>query len=416
MRRALRSQGSEAHGFTMLELIMAMVIFTFLGLLVVVLMRQGLSIFVQGTRDSILQDRMDTVLPQIERKLDVLALPASFDAPPPPPSEEELMAEVQWTPPPPVDERLRSTYITLRDTPEGPLKDVPCFYAAWVTDIAGNRNDPLLRRAGERPGPGLEDLTPEAVDKAGPETLFKATGGLQEVCYVAVPEDPDFPALLTLYHGFRSPIGGPNSLLDETNLDTLREIRQRCRPIAKGILHFVARWRRVFATDWEPTTGKVGEHDSYVGWRWDSTRALDKKFPLFKDPSSLGDPSDDVFPAWGRLEITLIAPTTLGYGRGETALMERLSDDDRLLVVEDTRPLLGPGPDDRWLKVDAEWMQYRASRVDAHTGRVPVERGRRGTKATSHEADADLYVGLYSQRDLRLLFRDRYARARGRRP
>jgi hypothetical protein len=154
----------------------------------------------------------------------------------------------------------------------------------------------------------------------------------------------------------------------------------------------------------------VGETDGYVGPLWDSTRALDKEFPLFRSPESLGDPSDDVFPAWARLEIALVAPSTFGFGRGETRLAEPLGADERFLRIEDVEPLLGPGPEERYLKVGGEWMRYLTSKVKPRTGQVPVERGRRGTKAVSHDVGADVYVGLSSSRDVRLLFRDRYAR------
>ena len=83
---------AAARGFTMLELVMAMALFVFLGTATVVLMRQGMTIFASGTKDSALQDRMETVLPRVSRTLQLLALPASFDPPPPPPTEAERLA------------------------------------------------------------------------------------------------------------------------------------------------------------------------------------------------------------------------------------------------------------------------------------------------------------------------------------
>ena len=103
-----RTRSETARGFTMLELMMAMTIFSLLGMIVVMLMRQGMTIFVQGTQDSVLQDRMDTVLPQIQRRLEVIAQPPSFAPPPPPPPEEERLAGAEWKPPPPVWDRVRS--------------------------------------------------------------------------------------------------------------------------------------------------------------------------------------------------------------------------------------------------------------------------------------------------------------------
>jgi len=265
-------------------------------------------------------------------------------------------------------------------------------------------------------GPDRKALTPTEVDRANPNTRFEPTGGLREVCYVAVPEDPDYPALLTLYHGWRSPVGGEGSLLEPESLDTLREIHEACRPIATGLLYLGVTWRRVFATDWEPTMGGVGEHDPYVGRIWDSTRALDPKFPLFRGRESLGDPSDDVFPAWARLTVTLVAPSAVGLGRGETALAADVGQDEPVILVENARVLLGPGPDERWLKVDGEWMRYRTAKVDLASGKVSVERGGRGSKKAMHEGGAEVYVGLTSRSIVRLLYRDHFARAEGRKP
>lgn len=404
------AHGDSSRGFTMMELLMAMAIFSMLGLTVVILMRQAMTVFTSGTRGGLLQDRMATTIPQIEHSLKLVSLPASFDPPRAPPTEEDEMAEVEYTPPPPVRTRLRSTYVVMRDTPEGPLKGLPCYFGAWVEDISGKRGDPLLRLAGDRTGPDLRDIAPEEIDQATEDTMFKPSGGAREVCYVAVPEDPDHPAILTLYRGWRSPVGGEETLLEPENLDTLEKVRRRCRKITQGVLHFGITWRRVFAENWDPTSGRVGETEPFVGPIWDSTRALDKTFALYKDETSLGDPSDDIFPAWARLQITLAAPSAVGYKRGETYLADSVGAEVQTIRVANARAITAPGPNDRYLKVDGEWMRYRVSGVNAALGSVRVERGVRNTLAAPHDAEADVYVGLGESRDLRLLFRDRYAR------
>ena len=237
-----------------------------------------------------------------------------------------------------------------------------------------------------RTGPDLKEYVPAEREVPDPDAAYKPTGGRMEICYIAVPEDPLYPALLTLYEGFRTPVGGEGTLLDPANLDTIREIRERCRPVATGILHFGITWRRVFAKNWDATQGKVGEREAYVGSTWDSTRALDKQFALYKDELSLGDPSDDIFPAWARLEITLMGPTTLGLGRGETSLAGRINDDDRALTVLHPTRLTGPGQDERMLKIDGEWIGYRVSKVDAVSGKITgIDRGLRDTKKAAHE-------------------------------
>jgi prepilin-type N-terminal cleavage/methylation domain-containing protein len=409
-----RSAQRPDAGYTLLELLLAMAIFTFLGAMVVFLMRQGLNVFSVGTRDTNLQDRADTVIPRVRLDLEAIAVPGSRDAPPPPPTEAERLAGKEYFPPPPVDVRLRAAVIRMRDVPEGPLKDAPCPYVAFVTSLGTDRSDPLLRRAGDQKLPGMRVYDPAAADQADPQTAFLATGGLMEVCYVAVPEDPAAPAVLTLYRGFRTPIGGAGSLLDPANVDSLAEVQKACRVFERGLLHFGVTWRRIFATSWTLTEGAVGETDPYVGAAWDSTRALDNKFPLFVGPNSLGDPSDDVFPRWARLEVTLVPPTIVGYGQGETTLRGDVAAEDRSIRLENLSPLSGPGQEERWLKVGTEWMRYRPDRLEFDTLKVTVERGLRGTKAVSHRAGDEVYLGLETSTDVRLpVFLDRYARKGG---
>ncbi len=414
LRVASARGAASRRGFTMVELLLAISVFSILGTFVVYMMRQGLGIFATGTTESSLQDRTETMLPRIVRDFEGLAIPASFDPPPPPPTEEEKLQGHDRPPPPPEDVRLRACWITLRDVPEGPLKSLPAWYMAWTTDISEDRSDPWIRRAGERSGPDLKDLEPAELDKATLDTAFRPTGGLREICYVAVPEDERFPGLLTVYRGWRSPVGGPRSLLDPKNLDSREQIHERCSAVATGVLYLGATWRRVFARSWEPTSGPVRETEAYVGPIWDSTRGLDRQFPLFAGPESLGDPSDDVFPAWVRLETTLVAPTALGLGRGDTALVDDIARDATAITVEDALPLVGPGPDERWLKVDGEWMRYRPLRVDLALGKIPVERGQRGTPAMDHDAASQVYVGLSTSATVKLLFHDRFARGASR--
>jgi prepilin-type N-terminal cleavage/methylation domain-containing protein len=397
------------RGFTLLELLMSLAVFTMLGTMVIFLMRQGLDVFAVGTAESSAQDRAETILPRIVHDLEGLTIPANFDPPPPRLSEEERMMGREERPLPPVRVRLRSARFPLKDVPDGPLKALPALYAAWVVDVSEDRSDPWLRRAGGRTGKDLKPLTPDEVDQANVDTAFHASGGLREVCYIAVAEEPLHPALMTLYAGWRSPVGGPDSLLEPTNLNTLDKVHAHCRPISRGILHMETRWRRVFATSWDVTNGRVGPRDPYVGAIWDSTRALDKEFPLFVSPDSLADPSDDVFPAWVRLDLTIVPPDALGLGRGETSLSEGINTSADEISVADVAPFTGPGPEDRWLKVDGEWMAYDVGRVRVAQRTIPVRRGQRGTVAASHEGDADVYVGLTSRRTVRLLYRDLYA-------
>ena len=111
-------RAADPGGFTLIELLIGMAIFIVLGGMAVFLMRRGLDLFSVGTRDAALQDRMDVVVPQLQRDLAMLTIPHRFDAPPPLPSDEASMFGEKPPSPPPVDERLRSGWVVMQDVPE----------------------------------------------------------------------------------------------------------------------------------------------------------------------------------------------------------------------------------------------------------------------------------------------------------
>lgn len=409
-------------GFTLLEILMAMAIFTVLGTMLVWFMRTSLEIFTNGMRESDLMDRADTVLPRVRDDLRNLIIPDDFDPPAIPPSGDALDGREPPPPRPPEPMRLRSGFVKMRDTGDPVFKDYACRYLSFVVADAGEWADPLKRRAGEVPvkGAGLKALTPETVQSGDRDSRYLPTGGLMEVVWIAVPQDlmvppekgaPRFPAILSLYRGFRTPIGDPEkSLLIPENLDTAAKIRKSCRLIAEGLVHFGAVWRRSFATDWVDEQGVgLGETAAYVGPVWDSTRALDKEWGLFRGKESLNDPSDDIFPAFVRLEATLVTPSQFGHGRGELTLMGDLGTDTVEVPVSEADTLLGlDRGKDRWLKIDGEWMHFEIRDVRHVKRIVRVRRGMRGTKKSAHSSGAWIYVGQPNELEIRLpVFRDR---------
>jgi prepilin-type N-terminal cleavage/methylation domain-containing protein len=419
----MRVARPRSRGFTMLEILVAMAVFTVLGTMVVYFLRQSLAIFYAGERESSRLDRQDTILPQVRSDLANLVLPASFQAPALAP--EDPFSTVTPPPPaPPVLVRLRSGYVPLQGAEDEAYKGYPCPWFAFVVCDPGEWSNRLKRRAGEVPvkGHDLKDLTPRSVQEGNEDTRYKPTGGEMEICWIAVPAGAmrsaadraaggvDFPAILSLYRGYRAPVGDPDkSLLVPEHLDTAAKIRAACSKVAGGLLHFGATWRRVFATSWETDLG-VGQGPTapYVGPIWDSTCALEKNWPLYRGPQSLGDPSDDVFPAFVRLEVTLAAEGAFGAGKGEFSLIEAITRDQTLLRVDNLDALVQPHLGaTRWMKVDHEWVQYDLNGVDYAAGSVRVRRGMRGTRKVPHEAGAWCYVGTPSTLEMGLLFHDR---------
>lgn len=415
----LRSRG-QASGFTLLELLVAMGIFSVLGTMAVWFMRESLNIFYSGTRESAVFDRLDSALPRIRADLEALYVGDRFAPPPPPPTDAQLLNGVKPPPPPPPPAvQLRSGFIKMRDVGEGPLKDLPCFYMAFVVALGNEWADPQLRRAGETVGRDPKAYTPATIEALSDEVTFRPASGLMEVLWIAVAEDASHPETLTLYRGYRTPVGDPSAtLLDPTHFDSLAEVRAVARPVMTGVLHFGALWRRSFASDWNET-GAIPRGDEtapYVGRVWDSTRGYDPEFALYGEPASRLDPSDDIFPAFVRLELTLQGEGTFGYTRGDVLLTKSLAPDDYLLQAAEVDSFfaLDLGAGSLWLKVGTEWMTYDRTAIDASSRTIRVQRGQRGTKAQPHGTPTWIHLGTPVQTELKLTFRDRFAvRRRG---
>ena len=414
-----RHDRSRRGGFTILELLVAMGIFTVLGTMAVAFMQQSLNIFYGGTRDNEFHDRMDAVLPEIRSDLQALFIGDSAEPPAPPPTEEELLEGAKEPkPPPPAAIQVRSGYVTLRNMPVGPLKDYPLFYMAFVVANGNEWSSAQLRRAGNASGPGMQPVTPKTVENANATTRFLPTGGLMEVLWIAVPDNPDQPSILTLYRGYNAPVGNPaTTLLNPENFDTIAEIQERCRPVASGLLHFGALWRRAFSDSWEEDLGVsgVGETDPYTGRVWDSTRGFDPKFPFHKGKESQGDGSDDIFPNFVKLEVTLAGEGPFGYGRGDALLLDKVGPDERVLQISASDPFLAPRQGRvRWAKIGTEWLSYDQMGVDYFENKLRGRRGQRGTKKQAHDAKSWIFVGTPFQTVVELPFRDRYASRGGR--
>lgn len=414
-RPCLRETGclQETGGFTMLELLVSMGIFAFLGTMMVWFMRESANIFYSGTREAAMSDRQDVVLPRVAADLSGLYVGNDFSPPPPQPTDDQLASGARKPAPPvPTSVRLRAGFVTVRDLPEA-AKEHACFYMAFVTAMPDEWSDPLLRRAGAVVSPTAPAYTPSSEAGVQPEGGFKPAGGLMEILWIAIPDDPDHPEFLTLYRGFRTPIGdATDSLLEPDNFDSVAEIVKACEPAARGLLHVGALWRRAFATSWVEDQGTGGETDPYVGRYWDSTRGYESKFPFYRDAASRYDPSDDIFPAFVQLEIVMQQEGVFGFGRGDVLAIDPIGPQDVRMRVADTTPFFEPrlGRDPLYCKIGTEWLSYRRADVDGMSLSVRIQRGQRGTKAAAHVGSSWVHLGAPSRTEVTLpVTRERYA-------
>ena len=413
--------GSGYAGFTILELLVAMAIFALLGTAVVTLLGQGMTVFVSGTADTSMQDRLQSALPTFRDDLSNAFVPDSLGVPPvvvpdtpggagPSPAGGGAAPLAR-----PSTVRFRSGWFKPTDFP--PDRGIWAYYVAFVRTNAREAEDPMLREAGTAGASGvaLSAYDPAAVDSGVTGNLL-AAGGLMEVAYVAIPEDIDRPGILTLFRLFRAPVGGSKTLLDPANIDSLKEIREAGRPRIEGVLHFMIRFRNVFATSWDVVTkGRIQDGEPYAGEVWDSTRGEDKEFALYRDATSLGEPYDDVYPARARIALTLATPGAFGFGKGDTTLAATLGTEETRVRLVDPAFLLEPGPADRWIKVGTEWMlAFTEQRFeDLRQGTAVVARGKgRKSIPREHKADEPIYYGAAISTDVPMVFKDLYVRRR----
>ena len=407
-------------GFTILELLVAMSMFAILGIAVVSLLGQGLNLFTSGTADTTMQDRVQAILPVLREDFAAI-VPAESPEVLPPPTPEGVDAPITPTDPAAYVEgphnRLEAGTFKLKNL--GSEKATDVYFVGFTRSNAREGEDAILRTAGSTPagtGVQLKAYEPATVESGTTGNLM-ATGGLQEIVWVAIPDNPDMPGMLTLYRLFRAPAGGPKSLLEmvggvPVNLDSVQKIHTAGRPVLDGVIHFGVTFRNVFATSWTDGAGagKVQDGSPYVGPIWDSTRATDPKFPMHKGKESLADVKDDVFPAMARIDLTLAIEGPYGFNRGEALVAAPVTIDDRRVALTDVEPLFRPGPLERFIKVDSEWMSVNAEATDFDEKRVTVGRGKRLTKAVEHRVDEPVYFGYPVTTDVTLLFKDRYGR------
>jgi len=389
----VRAGGGQ--GFSLVELMVAMAIFSVLGVALIALLRSSTAFLEKGQAGSELQD-------QIENADRLLA--DDFANVYIRPSTMEGMPDVRF-----LCDRIPF------DTDGDSIHDAWESRLCFVRSVKGEASDPLLRASGTKPGAtavidGEEDAR-EAEDQD-----HRAPGGKQEVCWLLVPDGKDGDrGSGTLYRLTRMPVGGgPQSLLPaelprdrpvadaRDGIASRAEAESRMRPVIPAVLHLSFRFytrhtseagARLLQSDRlleeiPPMRGGGG-----LSPTWDSTRGLlpvgqkADQFFLARGPDSLLDPIDDVFPR--RVRVTLVLDR-VGNDAATGELARAIGPQDSTIAVDDTRFAPGGDPAERFIKIGDEWIQWSAR--DAR-GFVAERRGARGTRPQSHPAGTTVRAG-----------------------
>jgi len=392
------TSNSRGRGFTLLEIMIAMSLFTTIGFAVVLLMTSGMDMWLSGTRGAQQEDRREQSLPRLEEDLRHMRLPGHHDRIPVAKGETNVQAELPALVP---DNRLLSNYVYYKFGD----REVPCRYVSFVRDIRGlGEIDVYARRAGTNP------KADKRIDGVDDEEEFKKnshmpTGGQIEVLWIWLP-DPDGAGIGTVYRAYRSPIGGEGTLLDPKNFDEYGKLMRDVKPQAvfQDVLLFDVYFWTQFTTTWQFQRGdprvtsrpknlaEVNAGQSACGPSrvWDSTRGWfvggRDDFRLNNTKKSINFVGDDIWPRMVRIEFAL--------REMETELKSDFTSGDPTFSVHDARFATGLGelynvP----MKIGTEWLRIQSRDYTDVDTFIIDRRGLRGTKAVNHPADTKVYFG-----------------------
>jgi len=396
--RAVRRSES---GFTLVELLMAMGLFSMLGVGLVSLLSRSADFLTTGQTAAETMDTLQTFTESFGADVaTIYTVPDSLVGRP--------------------DVRMYSDHVGT-DIDGDSKSDARIQRLFFTRLIPREATAPMTRAAGASvEGKASLDQSDDFEESA--EGQLRATGGLMEVFWTAVPDSKDDLSIMTLYRGFLSPIGGDLSLFPrgaagdpsvaelEKGPRSRKRIQAAARPVLSGILYFgVQFWSRT-TTTWDHQTPARSGGPVYT---WDSTRGImpgtsggDRygAFFLGKDFESIEDPTDDTYPR--RLRVTLVVEQ-LGNPSAAGFLARELSADANVLDVESALFIPASSTTRRFVKIGAEWIEFSGVNGNSLLG---CTRGVRGTVATAHSMGARVHHGRTVVREYSIAtFRDTYA-------
>jgi prepilin-type N-terminal cleavage/methylation domain-containing protein len=390
------------NGYTLIELLLAMSLFAALSTGLIALLARSSEFLTSGASQTETMDSIQTFAEAFGADVSTMASRPDCDKGLP-----DVRLYCDWA-----DSDL--------DNDRRP--DVKIQRLFFVRSIGNDVGSEAGRSSGLDPLKSKQYLDQIGDDRKIGDRTLKASGGLMEVFWTALPVSKDDPAVMKIWRGYRAPPGGDKSLLpkkswrdpsgasDRGPIDA-QDVRATAKPILDGVLYFgVDFWSRK-TTTWD---SKTRMKDGGPSATWDSTRAIMPQgddadaFHLSKktgnqESSSLEDATDDTFPR--KVRVTCVVEE-LGKNARVGFLDSDLTVEGKSLQVFDTRFFPTNESAQRFVKIDGEWMEV-GSPVG---GQMPVlRRGARGTTAVRHAAGAKIHHGrTFVQEYDVATFRDTY--------
>lgn len=409
-------------GLTLIELLVAMTIFSVLGLYLFTLMRDSLAIYRSSRGSGELYDKLDQALLPLEE--DLACVYVGDPAGPGYKSRFLLTHDRPYVPP------VNASGAAQKGQDRAP-GDPRSFLLRFVRTFPGGELNSTVGRFAGTYGEGkayidgVRDLdesraeriiagkTPESDEQQTP--ALRAPGGLMEVMYFLETTAADEPGTYTLFRAVRSPVGGRDSFFSQATIEKMSPewIDVYAQPVASGVAFFgMVCWGQN-TKEWE--TERVLSGASLVAGRdnefselwWDSTRGLYSQFGLRRSKASAGNFVDDVFPSRAQFVMTFLED---GGDGAEARLIGDLPAANRNVRISNPglfEEFEAGGPS--FLRIGDEWM-----RVTNVSGRdLRVVRASRETLTAKHSADAPVRVGRTFKKTIEIPANRTYFRGPG---
>ena len=189
--------------------------------------------------------------------------------------------------------------------------------------------------------------------------LLLATGGLCEIAYVM--EQDAYSS--GLYRGLRSPVGGSASFFIDSNM-VPTSANYNLIQFADGILYLGFKFWTQYTNTWKSQYWPLidpmpGEKSGPAFW-WDSTRSKippfqleDREFTTYLDGSSQYNSEDDIFPR----AIRIVLVVSEGDNDAKARLTRDINEESSRIPIDNTG-LFSRSSEYPYVKIDDEWICY----------------------------------------------------------
>ncbi len=394
----------RSRGFTLIELVTTATIFAILGAMLFSMVKSGMDMWTRGEaqRDEI--EKSTVVLETIAG-----GLRSAF-------TENDPMGER-------AEVRFYSDFVDYDCDRDGE-RETRLQRLAFVRINVEERENLEMRVAGDLPlGRRYFTLSEAEIDllyrrnqeeetyrSSGDELdemdVYRPTGGLAECLFTAFPStltrDGKMSGTMSLFRGYRSPIGGEDSFFAPGALRDPFDVAAQLVPVMGGVLHIEFRFFDQDSFTFDQREAQPGTKGG-AGYVWDSTRGV--LFPegdeegknAFRLASTSGtldstegsedDPSDDIYPS----RVKIVVVINAGGGQDGLARLTRtIGPNTSRIPVDIVLPFREWRFGEKYVRLGAEWIRF--SRLDGNE-LVVDERGVRNTIPSDHKKGRPIFAG-----------------------